>query len=240
MSYGIGTTALLREVATVDDVLAEMDHCGIDQALVWHRDAWERDFSAGNARLGELAEHARLHPTKVFVPTCCQDMVSADEFMAQLRNEGVRAVRAFPSKNSYLLDRVSCGDLLEAFIAHSIPLLVPLAELGWERIYALMKDFPKLRLIVTQIGIWGHDRYFRPLMKTYPGFCVSTSRMEIGGEVKSVVDRLGPEHIVFGSGLPQHYPGSFVMMLARADISDAARDAITHGNLERMLGEVTW
>lgn len=240
IAYGLGTTALMREIASPQDLLTEMDHCGIDQALVYHRDAWERDCSIGNQRLAELAEQPRLHPAVAFTPTCCEDMLPVDDFMANLQKMRARAVRAFPAKNSFLLDRVSCGDLLEAFIAQSVPLLVPLAELGWNAVYGLLRDFPALKLIVTQTGIWGHDRFFRPLMRQYPGFCITTDRLEIGGQLKSLVDRFGYSQVLFGSGLPQHYPGGYVMMLARADITDEAREAIAHKNIERILGEVAW
>ena len=240
LAYGRGTTSLLRDVETMDDALAEMDHCGIDQALVWHRDAWERDFDAGNRRLTEIAGQPRLHRSLAFVPTCCQDMPSAEQFVEKMRAGGVRAVRAFPNKHSFLLDAVSCGDLLELFVENSIPVLVPMADIGWNSVYSVMRDFPKLSLVITQTGPWGADRFFRPLMKKYSNFCVSTNRYEVGGHLKSLVDAVGYRQLLFGSGLPFQYPGGYIMMVARADISDEAREAIAHGNIERMLGEVPW
>ena len=63
MAYGRGAVALPREIETADDLLAEMDHCGIDDALVWHRDCLERDFDAGNRRLDEI--HGRLNQYRV-------------------------------------------------------------------------------------------------------------------------------------------------------------------------------
>ena len=62
--------------------------------------------------------------------------------------------------------------------------------------------------------------------------------METAGQLKGLVDTAGAERILFGSGLPRNNPGGYVMMLARADIADADRAAIAHGNLERLLGEV--
>ena len=78
-AYGRGTTALPRELETAEALAAEMAHCGIAEALVWHRDAYERDFDTGNRRLvKELAPHANLHPALAWVPACCGEMPVAE------------------------------------------------------------------------------------------------------------------------------------------------------------------
>jgi predicted TIM-barrel fold metal-dependent hydrolase len=242
IAYGRGALGLPREIESVDDVLAEMDHSGIDEALVWCRDAFERDFASGNRRAAELKARPRLHPVWTFVPTCCDEMPGADQFIAQMRVAGVRAVRAFPTRNCFHMDPVSCGDLFEAFIAHAIPVFVPLTELPdrWRGVYELLRNFPELTLVLTQTGCWGEDRYFRPLMRRYRRFFITTDRLETAGQLKSMVDTVGPHHLLFGSGLPRNYPGAYILSLVRAPIGDAAREPIAHGNIERLLGEVSW
>ncbi|HEO71414.1 MAG TPA: hypothetical protein ENN80_09130 [Candidatus Hydrogenedentes bacterium] len=242
MAYGRGAVAAPREVETPADVLAEMDHCGIAEALVWHRDAFERGFAAGNRRTAELASEARLHAVWTVVPPCCQEMPSTEGVLAAMREAGARAVRCFPAQHCFLMNAVSCGDLFEAFIAHAVPLFVPLPQFPgqWQDVYALMRDFPRLTVVLTQTGCWGQDRYFRPLMKTYPGFHITMDRLETAGQLKSLVDRVGPEQVLFGSGLPRNYPGAYVLSLTRADIAEDAREAIARGNIERLLGGVLW
>ena len=235
--------ALPKEVETAEALAAELAHCGIGEALVWHRDAFERDFDAGNRRLAEeLAPHANLHPTRTWVPTCTGEMPAAAAFMDHLRAEKVRAVRAFPARHYFVLDPVSCGDLLEAFCAHQLPLLVPLSEFaeGWHGVYRLMRDFPRLTLILTATGCWGQDRYFRPLMREYPGFNLSLNRFETAGQLKEVVDTVGHDRLIYGSGLPWNYPGGGILLVARADIPGVAQEAIAHRTIERLLGEVPW
>jgi len=238
-AYGRGAVALPREIETVGDLLAELDHSGIDKALVWHRDAWERDFNLGNQRVAELRGHPRLYPTMTFVPTCCEEMPSAEGFLSRMQATGARAVRAFPARHCFCLDRVSCGDLLDLFCAHAIPILVPFTEIpgGWPGVYQLMREFPTLSLVLTETGCWGQDRYFRPLMRAYPHFYITTNRLETAGQLESIVNTVGPDHLLFGSGLPRNYPGGYILMLQRANISDGARDAIAHGNFERMRDE---
>ena len=241
-AYGRGTCALPREIETAAELAAELEYRGIAEALVWHRDAQDRGIEWVERRLPELADFPQLHPTLTMVPTCCDEMPSAENFIERMRACGARAVRAFRVRHAFLLDRVSCGDLFDAFIAHSVPVIVPLPELPgmWHNVYDLLRDFPRLTLVVTQSGCWGEDRFFRPLMREYPRFFISTNRFETAGQLKSLVDSVGPDHLLFGSGLPFNEPGGYVMMLARAEIPDEARSAIAWGNLDRLLGEVPW
>jgi hypothetical protein len=241
-AYGRGALALPKEIETVDALLAEMDHCGIQKALVWHRDSWERDFDAGNRRVAEVEAYARLHSTITFTPTCCEETPSAEDFVKQARAAGVCAARAFPVRHHYSLDPVACGDLLDLFSACFLPVIIPFPEVpgGWDGVYKLMRDFPRLTLILTETGCWGQDRYFRPLMRKYERFFVSTNRMETAGQLPSIVKKVGWKHIVFGTGLPWNNPGAYVTMVSRADIAEEAREAIAYGNLERIIGEISW
>jgi uncharacterized protein len=242
VAYGRGTMPLPRELETLAALIAELDHNGIDEALVWHVDARERGFEGGNRRLLEIQAEPRLHESLTFAPTCCREMAPTVEFLQNLQTEKVRAVRAFPATHKFLFDPICCGDLLELLSANFVPLIVPLGEFqeGWQGVYTLMRDFPRLTLILTQSGCWGEDRLFRPLMKNFPNFYLSTSRLETAGQLKGIVDSVGPDHLVFGSGLPYNYPGAYIMSITRAEISDEARAAIFAGNLERILEEVAW
>lgn len=239
-AYGRGALALPRELDSAADLLAELDHCGIAEALVWHRDAFERDFAAGNARItAETAELPRLHPVWAFVPPVSREIGAPEGFVAAMRAQGVHAVRAFPSRHSFLLHPLSCGPFLELFTAQRIPVFVALPEVqnGWQGVYDLLRAFPNLTLVLTQSGCWGQDRLFRPLLRHYPRFHLTTNRVETAGQVEDMVDSEGCDRLLFGSGLPWNSPGGGILSIARAGIADAAREAILHGNLRRLLAE---
>jgi predicted TIM-barrel fold metal-dependent hydrolase len=177
-----------------------------------------------------------------FVPPVSDEMPSSEDFIRLMRGNDVRALRVFPARHRFCLDRVSCGLLLELCIAYAIPVFVPLKEFPgqWQGVYQTLRDFPRLTLVVTETGCWGEDRYFRPLMKAYSRFFMSTNRLETAGQLKGIVDAVGPERLLFGSGLPWNCPGGGIMMLVRAQIRGVAKEAIAHGNIERLLKEVAW
>ncbi len=234
--------ALPRELETPEDVIAEMDHSGIEEAIVWHRDAFERSFEAGNARMVDLDAYPRLHPVLTVVPACSDEMPAPEQVIRRLRADDVRLVRVFPLRHRFLLDPLAMGDLFELFVAYAIPVMASLGEIpgGYDGVYGLMRDFPALRFILTATGCWGEDRYLRPLLKAYSGFHVTTSRMETAGQIEGLVNRCGCDQILFGSGLPWNYAGGPILMIARAALSEDAREAIAHGNLKRLFGEVRW
>lgn len=240
-SYGRGERALPREFDTQADLLAELDHSGIGRALVWHRDAFERDFAAGNARIvREIARNPqRLAPIFHFTPCCCPEMPAPGDFLAQMRAADARVAQTFPTRYCFCVDPLSCGDLFDLFAQRNIPVMLPLPEIqgGWQKVYDVLRDFPGLTLILTRTGCWGEDRYFRPLLKRYERFHITTDRLETAGQLEALVNDCGHHQILFASGLPRNYAGGYIMMLARADIPDGARDAIAHANLERLLEE---
>ena len=228
-AFGRGTTPLPGELETADDLLAEIV-------------ARERSFEKGNARLDALKDHTRLHRSCNLMPHTSREGFTDAELFEYIQSEDIRAVRAFPATHCYLLDPISCGDLLALLAAYRVPLLVALPEIQgqWQGVYNLMRNFPHLTLVLTETGCWGQDRYFRPLMRGFPRFFLSTNRFETAGQLKSLVNDLGYERLVFGSGLPFNNPGGYLMMLARADIPDEAKQAIAFDNLAYMLGEVAW
>jgi hypothetical protein len=166
-------------------------------------------------------------------------MPSPDAFLGQMRSANARVVQTFPARYCFCLDPVSCGDLFDLFTQRSIPVMLPLPEIpgGWQKVYDILRDFPGLTLILTRTGCWGEDRYFRPLLKRYERFHITTDRFEAAGQIEALVNQCGTEQLLFASGLPRNYAGGCIMMIARADISDSARAAITHGNIERLLAE---
>ena len=109
---------------------------------------------------------------------------------------------------------------------------------GWALVDAVLRDFPELRLVVTDHGCWGQDRYFRPLVERYDHLYLDTARFELDGGVAEFCRVYGPDRLLFGTGYPQNYMGGPLLTVAHADISEEERVAVFGGNLRRLLGEV--
>lgn len=233
----------VRELYTPVDtasLLAEMDWCGVEKALVSHAAQVDAGPYPGNQLLaGAIAGQARLSGCWCLQPNQAAEFPPFAEFLAQMLRANVHALRAFPLQHHFLLNRVALGDWLEGMVAHRVPLFLSVAAgTTWEMIYALLAECPELTCVICDHGCWGEDRRFRPLIEAYPNTYIDLSQYLLDGGIESFVEKYGAQRMLFGSGFPRSYMGGMLMALRHAQISPADKQAIAAGNLERLLEEV--
>jgi predicted TIM-barrel fold metal-dependent hydrolase len=249
--YGIFDVPPVQYAATPEELLAEMDWCGVDEALVTCAAQRADSPLVGNELVvAETKGHSRLHPAWVILPPQTGELgESVDAFLAAMRRAGVKALWAFPARNKYLLSATTFGPLLEALIERSIPLFLPLTEavpglsghaayhFGWQLIDTLLAQFPRLTLVAAEQHVWGEDRYFRPLVERYRNFYLDISTYEQGRGLEDFCRKYGPERLLFGTHYPEVPMGGPVLNVLNADIPEADKELIAGGNLARLLQE---
>ena len=226
--------------ASVEGLLAAMDRAGVERALVWHVAQHDQDPLTGNDLLaGAIAGRDRLVGCWALLPPQTGELGDVSDWFRRAADAGVRACRAFPQANRYLLRAEVLGEVLEAMSTGRWPLLLSLARgVAWEEIYDLLMDFPELAVVLCDHGSWGSDRYFRPLIERYPNVHVEISGYMLAGGVEDFVAKYGAGRLLFGSNFPDSNHGGMMLALVRAEISDADKQAIAAGNLARLLREV--
>jgi predicted TIM-barrel fold metal-dependent hydrolase len=243
-SYGVPSVPCFRQATSVGDLLDEMEWTGTGRALVRHAAMENEAAQVGNRLVvGETAPHRQLSPSWAILPPQTGEQGTPDELVASMARVGVRALWAFPSKHRYSLDAVTFGPLFEVLVERRIPLFLLRSETsrgltGWDLAGSILRDFPKLIVVVVDHGSWGEDRYFRPLIEAYEGFHIDTSRYELDGGIVDFVRTYGPDRLLFGSSFPRTSPGGAMLTLAHADIDDEAKQMIAAGNLDRLLSGV--
>ncbi len=241
--YGVAIRAPLAPALTPEEVLQEMDFCGVHRALLRHAATFGESPEVGNPLTCQgAAASGRFEPSWALLPPHTGELGDVAGLLAAMREAGVRSLWAHPAEHRYLLNRTSCGELLEEMVARHIPLFLPRqAVSGGLDAYTvadnLLSDFPQLRLVIVGHGPWGDDRYFRPLMARYPHFAVDTSRYELDGGIEEVCQQYGPQRLLFGTNFPLTYMGGPLLTLLRATISDEDRALVAGGNLIQLLEE---
>jgi predicted TIM-barrel fold metal-dependent hydrolase len=227
-------------VPTPQALLAAMDRAGVTKALVWHIAQHDHAPRLGNKLLAEaIAPHPRLMGCWTIQPNQGHEFPPMREFFILMKAAKITALRAFPETHRFLLNEVSMGDILAAMVNRRIPLILSVKRgVIWRDVYQLMGEFPELVCVVCDHGCWGEDRMFRPLLERYDHFYVDTARYLLDGGIEALVSDYGANRLLFGSGFPESYLGGMMMALKHAQIPDFAREAIAHGNLERILAEV--
>ena len=117
--------------------------------------------------------------------------------------------------------------------------MLPLARFngGFAGLYAVLKDHPKLRLIVTAVS-YTCLRDLYPLLQMFPELrvCTSTLRTQMG--IEEVADKFGAERLIFGTGMPGISGASSVALITYCKLDETRKQMIAAGNLEKLLQEV--
>ncbi len=224
--------------ATASLLLEEMDRAGVGRALVWHTAQRDTFAGTGNDLLSRaIAGCDRLAGCWAILPPQTGELGDAGAFFARAAAAGIKAFRAFPDLHRFLLRRETVGELLDRMAAARTPLVLRVEDVGWECVYNLLVSTPALTVILSGMGCWNNDRYFRPLLERYGNVYVETSGHITDGGIEAFVQSYGGGRLLFGSDFPRSYFGSMMLAIAHAQIPDAEKQAIAGGNLFRLLSE---
>lgn len=210
-------------------LIAEMDRFGIKRALVSHFVSHEYDAVEGNRALQRDA-----NPRFVSVWSSSPDSSS----LADLEPRAPRAVRLWFGvlHHNYSHSAWCAGELFEYLQANDILTLISRTEAEWDAIATLLGNFPRLKLLLLDIG-YRSDRYLFPLLRKFPNLYFDSSMYVGHRQLECYLENFGPDRIVFGSRLPLYTPAAALMVLGTARVSDAVRLAVAGGNLRRLIGE---
>jgi predicted TIM-barrel fold metal-dependent hydrolase len=235
---------------TAESLLALMDSKRIDEAVVSSAAAITyRNAQAGNEEVAEevCGHRDRLIPFAVINPFYAgwQDdlKICHEEF-------GVTGLRLYPKWHNYSLASPSCRELISAATERGLVLSIPLRvednrERSWllnipdvplDEIIELVKAHPKARfLLLNGLGYTGS-----PLGRKDNGlpanYAIEISRLSavLANEIGRLIASLGPERIMFGTGMPFNYPDPALVKLEVLDASESDKEKIRSGNA------VTW
>jgi hypothetical protein len=232
--------------ATPDELVAALRLFGIGDALVYHADAAEYSWAAGNERLlADIADHRPLHPCWVLGPHQTGELPPPDEVVPTMLRAGVRAVRLFPHDHRYRFRPWNIGPLLERLAAHRVPVWLDFGMRGWtdefvdwEGLVEVCTTYPALPVVLVRASIGSNRRLF-PAMERCPNLLIETSYYTVHRGLGLVAATFGADRLLFGSGFPTRAPGPAITALAYALVSKADRARIAAGNLRELLQGVT-
>lgn len=232
---------------TVGDLLRDMDRHGIAEALVVDSLARENHPADGNPRVSELLrEQPRLRPLWVALPEVEEMGLPAPEtWLEALRASGAGAVVLCPRQYRFPLSDWCVDRLLEPLASQGIPVIVdgndlqePLHwdSLEWEAIVSLCRRWPSLPVIAREWRIRRANRTIYRALDECPNLALELSGYWLWRGVEEIVDRWGPERLLYGSNWPMLNHGQTLAMLTCAEIDEDAKRLIAGDNLRNLLG----
>lgn len=230
--------ALFRPDAA--DLAQELDRLQIAAAVVRHRQCIENAPHWGNAVLArETAGRANWIPAVCLTPDGAPAAHSLTVTMAEALAGGMRVGWISPKEHMFSPRPWCCGKLYGLCVEARLPLLLEYAQVTLDDVHEIMTAHPQLRLVLLRVPRLGRHRTLYALLERHPGLrlCLS-SAYSVHEGIPDLVDNFGAERFVWGSAYPEAEGGASVTLLAYAPIPEAARAAIAHGNIERLLAEV--
>ncbi|MCE5270397.1 amidohydrolase family protein [bacterium] len=233
-------------------LIAELDHCQISRALVFHAAARELDSLAANHELVSICrEQPRLSPCAVLSPNPRREGHSLVGEIQTYLEQGVRAFRMFPNYHGVSVSDPEVRAALDTLQERGLPLWLDFdqpwynySQLGQHEhrgpslaaVESLAREFPGLPLLVCSVN-YNHNSQLLALFGRCANMRIETSLFQGLEMLRRVVEEFGPERLLFGSGLPEVSAGAARAMLTYSRISRENKQLIAAGNLERLLGE---
>jgi uncharacterized protein len=237
---------------TAAGLLKLMDAKGIDQA--WVSSAAAITYRNTQPANVELAEAVRPHRDRL-VPLAVINPAYAgwqDDLAACREQFGMKGMRLYPKWHRYAPADACCRELVdraaEGDVFVSIPMrvedyrqrswLVDVPDLQPAELVPLLRACPKARFVlVNGIGFAGSPLGQRD--PTIPAnYVVEISRLSalVANEIGQLLEKLGPDRVVFGTGTPFCSPDPSLAKLEVLDAPEAVKQRIRFQTAAKILG----
>ena len=252
-TFGALFTKPSSPMATVTDLLETMERDSVSRAVIMGLGWTSRELAReANDYLIEsaLAQAGRLSAFCSVNPLWGDDAVAELERCAQAGAVGIGELH--PDSQAFdITDKACMGPVMDAARRLGLPVLVHASEpVGHQypgkgqttpgKLYRFIENFPGNTIICAH---WGGGLPFYALMPEVPEviknvyFDTAVSPFLYRPDVvRTVVDLIGPDKILFGTDYPLIQPQRLVQYVEEANLDQSAEAAILGGNAARLLG----
>ena len=215
----------------IETLLGQMAQRGVNAACTLSTLGLLLDPAVGNAATRaaciddtQLIPVATLNPTMFFGDTAP---------LLRLPSEGFKLVRFFPHEQGWPLHYLPFHALLESLQQTRLPVMINVSDCG---------DITALQSYIgfyPTVILAGVDADLLPeaiaVLRLQPGWMLETSRLLAIGSMKLIVDTVGGERLLFGSGAPAQSLAASLNALNYAGLSSSVCRQILSANARRIL-----
>jgi len=225
-----------------EDVLRLMDRFGIDRAAITSLRGLHGDWRHANRETLELMARwpDRLTPIGCMSPVCGGGGAALKRFVA----DGGRGVRLYPMlMQGYSLKSPFADEVAAAAGEAGVPVIVPtrpmmnfrFATLPVEDVASLAARHPKTTVVLSGPNYLSEFRAACEAMRRCANLWIEITCMQGFQAVARLIEQVGADRILFGTGLPLHYAACNVAKIDHARITASQRSAITWHNALRLF-----
>ena len=225
---------------TTEEILEVMQRCGIEKAIAFHALAKEADMQAGNEELLKITGRDTPFLRQwLAMPSVFGEFPTPEELFAKMKMHDVTSLRLLPKKCGHPLKPYAMGRLMDAAADCHVPVFLTLHDdIAPFDLYDLCKDYPGVNFVICGVD-YRQNRVIGPVMEQCPNFYFGTSVYVVHGGLKLLSDRGFIDRLIFETGLPTGSATAAVSLINYAEISTEEKELIAHGNMERLLAQVS-
>jgi predicted TIM-barrel fold metal-dependent hydrolase len=236
---------------TASGLLQLMDRKHIDLALVSSASSITyRNAHSGNE---EVADEIRTYRDRLIGCAVLNPAYAGwrDDLKICREQFGMKAVRLYPRWHNYKLSDPQCLELVHAAAANrmviSIPIrvedrrqqswLVDIPDVNHEEIATLVKHVPDARFMLHNGSGFLRSSLGLRDSRLPPNYVIDISLLtvELANEAGRLLSTLGDDRVVFGTGMPFHYPDAALAKMDLLDVSEAVKQKIRHTTAAALL-----
>lgn len=222
---------------TAEMLLADMDRCSIDQAVICPVDR----YIAVNNRVGNdsVLAAASDHPDR-FIPFATANPWYGDDAREELYralDAGARGVKFHPALQGFLL----CDDLIEPLLEivqeRQVPVYMHTGTPAYSQptqLTELALRFPNVDFIMGHMGSTDFWLDAVPAATASDNIYVDTS-WSLPQKIERALAALGSERVLFGTDTPLSSLDLELACLQRASMTDQERENVLGGSMQRLL-----
>jgi len=228
-----GPWPLVRADMADDRLVTALAKHGVSKALAISTIGVLHNHGDGNAEtLRVCAEKPTLMPVATIDP---RGYFGPPGMLAKLAAQGFKMFRFFPMLQEWRLDHAAFCDVLDELESVGLPVMMQAKETGYPTALVKNLDGHQTTFILEGISFENMAEAVA-VMRKHPNVMVDTRELRVPGAVRFLVDQVGADRVVFGSGCLRSSLASSLGYVMDAEIPDDAKQKILAGNIKRILG----
>lgn len=223
----------MRADMAVDRLVTALQNHGVSQSLAISTLGVLHNHGDGNADTLRVCQaQPMLLPVATMDP---RGYFGPPGMLAKLKEQGFRMFRFFPMLQEWRLDHAAFLDILDELEELGLPVMMQARETGYPTALVKSLDGHKSNFILEGVSFENMAESVS-VMRKHDNVYLDTRELKVPGALRFVVDQIGVDRIIFGSGCLRSSLASSLRYVMESEITDEQKQSILAGNIKRLLG----
>jgi predicted TIM-barrel fold metal-dependent hydrolase len=228
-----GPWPMVRADMSIERLASALVNHGVTRALSLSTVGVLHNAGDGNAETLHLcAEQIILAPVATIDP---RGYFGPAGNIARLAEQGFKMFRFFQKLQEWDFDHSGFHDLLDELDAPGVPVMVQGRDTGHPTALARNVAGRSNAFILDGISFENMAEAVS-VMRKHQNIYVNTRELRVPGALRFLVDQIGSDRVVFGSGCLTSSLAASLNYVIESEVNDVDKAAILGGNMKRLLG----